>query len=166
MAKNFKSKLAGQIGEHLVVAELERRGVIAAPFAGNVPDIDILAYMDGKSAALQVKAQRTGDVSVNARHYLNIRFDGDQQIIEGKTEIDRDLVFVLISIGDAAGEDVFYIFTQGDVQELVHDHYVAFLNKHNGIRPRNPQTTHCAYYLSDLEEYRDNWELVLARLER
>jgi hypothetical protein len=36
MPRNFKTQLAGQIGEHLVVAELGRRGVVATPFSGNV----------------------------------------------------------------------------------------------------------------------------------
>lgn len=50
MAKSFKTQLAGQIGESLVVAELGRRGIVATAFAGNVPDIDLLAYKNGKTA--------------------------------------------------------------------------------------------------------------------
>jgi hypothetical protein len=42
MARSFKTQLAGQIGESLVVAELGRRGIVATTFAGNVPDIDLL----------------------------------------------------------------------------------------------------------------------------
>jgi len=60
MAKSFKTQLAGQIGENLVVAELGRRGIIATALAGNIPDIDILAYANGKSVPLQVKGQRDG----------------------------------------------------------------------------------------------------------
>ena len=56
MVKNFNTQLSGQIGEHLVTAELGRLGIIAAPFAGNVPDIDVLAYANGKSVPIQVKA--------------------------------------------------------------------------------------------------------------
>jgi len=39
-AKNYSTRLAGQIGENLMVAELGRRGIIATALAGNVPDID------------------------------------------------------------------------------------------------------------------------------
>ena len=42
MARSFKTQLAGQIGEALVVAELGRREIVATAFAGNVPDIDLL----------------------------------------------------------------------------------------------------------------------------
>ena len=47
MATGLSTKLTGQIGEHLVTAELGRLGIIATPFSGNVPDIDILAYANG-----------------------------------------------------------------------------------------------------------------------
>jgi hypothetical protein len=165
MAKNFNSQLSGQTGEHLVVAELGRRGVVATPFAGNVPDIDVLAYANGKSLPIQVKALRKGEISTNGNIYLDIRFDGDTQIIDGKSEeIDRELVFVLVKIGKHYGEDDFFIFNQGVVQDLIFREYSKFLDKHNGIRPRNPRTTHCAYHVKDVVEYRDNWDLIFERL--
>jgi hypothetical protein len=43
MSTGRLNKLAGQIGEYLVCAELGRRGLIATPFAGNVPTFDVLA---------------------------------------------------------------------------------------------------------------------------
>jgi Holliday junction resolvase len=68
MVKNYTTKLSGQVGENLVVAELGRRGIVATALAGNAPDIDILAYANGKSVAIQVKSIRKGDLSVNAAH--------------------------------------------------------------------------------------------------
>jgi Holliday junction resolvase-like predicted endonuclease len=47
MEKNYTTQLAGQIGESLVVAELGRRGIVATAFAGNVPEIDLVAYKKG-----------------------------------------------------------------------------------------------------------------------
>jgi len=44
-------QLTRQIGEHLVAAELERMGYIAAPFAGNGPMYDLLAA-DGRGYAI------------------------------------------------------------------------------------------------------------------
>ena len=43
------TQLSKQLSEHLVAAELARRGIVATPFSGNVPDIDILAFKSGKS---------------------------------------------------------------------------------------------------------------------
>jgi len=56
LEKNYSTQLAGQIGESLIVAELGRRGIVATAFAGNVPEIDLLAYKDGTTISLQVKA--------------------------------------------------------------------------------------------------------------
>ena len=165
MARNSKTQLAGQIGEHLVVTELGRRGIIATPFAGNVPNIDVLAYANGKSLPIQVKAQTQGNLSVDAKRYLEIQFDGDVQSITGKSkDIERDLIFVLVKIGDAAGLDNFYVYEQAVVQDLVYAEHSSFLKKHGGIRPRNPMSIHCSYYLRDLLEYKGNWNLITGRL--
>lgn len=40
MATGRQNKLTGQLAEHLVCAELGRRGLIATPFSGNVPTFD------------------------------------------------------------------------------------------------------------------------------
>jgi hypothetical protein len=110
----------------LFVGELGRRGIVATPFAGNVPDIDVLAYANGRSVPIQVKAQRKGDMSVDGMKYLDMSFDGDIQIIVGKTtDIDRGLIFVLVKIGDKPGEDAFFVYTQGVVQDLVYKGYSA-----------------------------------------
>ncbi len=118
---------------------------------------------------IQVKAQRTGNPGVNAKKYLNIKIEGNRQSVRGndlptenrKTkDTDRDLIFVLVKIGERIGEDEFFVFNQGVVQELVNAEYRQFLKKYNGVRPQNPKTTHCSYFLKDLVPYKDNWKLV------
>ncbi len=139
MVKNFSSKLSGQIGENLVVAELGRRGIIATAFAGNVPEIDILAYINKRSIPIQVKALKVGSLRTRADYYLNIDFDGKTQTVLGKREdINRDLTFIIVKVGERLGEDVFYICDQGIIQDLVLKGHSSFLKKHGGIRPRKP----------------------------
>ena len=58
------TQLSKQLSEHLVAAELARRGIVATPFSGNVPDIDILAFKSGKSISVQVKSAKTGNITV------------------------------------------------------------------------------------------------------
>ena len=167
MPRNFKTQLARQIGEHLVVAELGRRGVVATPFSGNVPDIDLLAYANGKSVPIQVKAIRRGNPGVDAKRYLDIRFRGEKQQIVGKSaDIDRDLIFVLVRIGKMSGEDQFFVYQQGFLQDLIYENHTAFLKKHGGVRPRNPTSTHCAYSIQDLTEAEREgaWSLILDKL--
>jgi hypothetical protein len=161
LARSFKNQLAGQLGEALVVAELGRRNVIATGFAGNVPDIDLLAYKDGHTIAVQVKAWRSGAVSFDAKHYLTITNEGDTQIISGIDESrDPDLIFVFVKIGEELGKDFFYLLKQIELQRIIEDGYTSFLNKHGGIRPRNPLTTHNSVTLEQLTPFKDNWSLI------
>jgi len=166
MAKRkFSTQLAGQIGEALVVAELGRRGIVATSFAGNVPDIDLLAYLDGKTLPLQVKAWRSGSVHLNAARFLKITMEETLQKIHGMdTELDPELIYVFVQIGERLGEDSFFILTQGILQKLVHGHHSAYLAKHKGVRPRNPESTHIGLSLHDLKAHQDGWRVIEARL--
>ncbi len=157
-------QLARQIGEHLVVAELGRRGILATPFAGNVPDIDLLIYANGRSLPIQVKTRAEGDLTAKATKYLDIQFQGDKQIIKGKINIERSLIFVLVKTGAELGDAIFYIYEQGVAQDLIFKGYSAFLKKHNDVRPRNKKSTHAAYHIKDLYKYKDNWTLITDRL--
>ncbi len=151
MARNFSSQLAGQIGESLVVSELGRRGIIATTFAGNVPDIDILAYRDGVTLHIQVKAWREGDVSFNALRFIQIEFEGNTQTVTGIDDaLDPNLTYVFVKIGEKPSLDRYFILRQSQLQSLVHNSYSAWLADKGGIRPRNPTTTHTAVRLIDL----------------
>ena len=77
---------------------------------------------------IQVKAQTKGDLSVDAKKYLDIQFDGDLQTIKGKSkDIERSLIFVLVQIGINIGLDDFYIYEQGIVQDLIYEGHSSFL---------------------------------------
>lgn len=161
MARNFNAQLAGQIGESLVVAELGRRGFVATAFAGNVPDIDLLAYANGASIHLQVKAWRTGSVSFDAKRFIRIKFEGDRQIVSGMDDtLDENLIYVFVRIGTCAGQDRFFVLRQRNLQRIIFNNYKAWLDKHGGVRPKNPKTTHVSVLLDDIAEFEDNWALI------
>jgi len=169
MIKNFNTKLSGQIGENLVVAELGRRNIIATAFAGNVPDIDLLAYKNGKSIPLQVKALKSGSIRTKANFYLDIEIKGKQQIIKSKNKnINRKLIFVIVLIGNTSKEDKFYICEQGKIQDIIYKGYKYYLyeekdkngNTKNGIRPRNYESYDSSLTMEDLEKYKNNWDLI------
>lgn len=162
MPRNFRTQLAGQIGESLVVAELGRRGIVATAFAGNVPDIDILAYRGGKTLALQVKSIRAGSVSFDANRFMQIEFDGDRQVVT-EQPIDQgsdSMIFVFVSIGEKQGADRFYILEDQQLRQIIFQNHRSWLAKHGGVRPKNPQSTHTAVSLGDLEGFRGNWQLL------
>lgn len=159
MPRNFKNQLAGQIGEATVVAELGRRGFVATAFSGNVPDIDLLAYKQGKTISIQVKAWRKGSVSFDAKRFLNISWEGKKQVVSGKQKgLDKLPLYFFVKISEHYGGDRFFILDQWEVAETIREGYQSFLDKHNGIRPKNHLTTHNSVTLQQLRPYEDRWE--------
>jgi hypothetical protein len=168
--KNYKTALKGIIGENLVTAELARRNIIATTLAGNIPDIDILAYKNNKSIPIQVKTTYEKDnpkrsMQVKASVYLEIIFEGKKQIIKGLKKIDKNLIFVIVKIGKKYGNDEFYIVKQSIIQNIILKNHSNALKKWGGIRPRNYKSLHCAYDLSELDKYRDNWKLIVEEIQ-
>jgi hypothetical protein len=165
MKKNFKANLVGQFGEHLVVAELARCGIVASTLAGNVPDVDVLAYFEDKSVAIQVKTVGKSNNAFHrvASYYLHIKFDGTRQIVHGKSkDVNRDRIVVAVVIGEKYGDDRFYILSEGWIQDHIFSDYTAYLKKHNGIRPKNPQSYHTGFSEKDLLDagIGANWDLI------
>lgn len=72
MAKGLSTQLTGKIGEHLVTAELARRGIMATPFSGNVPDIDILGFANRIAAPIQVKTIASDSWQFDINKFLNL----------------------------------------------------------------------------------------------
>lgn len=161
MASGNKTQLTRQIGEHLVVSKLGRRGIIATPFAGNVQGYDILAAdFRGNSIPIQVKTINGPSWQFQITSFLNIKFEDDNsQIVTGKIELqDPNLicVFVLLKKDEL---DEFYILQLKDIQEYFFKTYKS------GLRPRNPKSLHCAIWPNDILEYKDNWNIILKRLD-
>jgi hypothetical protein len=157
-------QLKRQVGEHLVVAELGRRGIVATPFAGNVPDIDLLAYANGRTIAIQVKALSRGDWSMRGDRYLDISFADGVQTISGLRQINRDLIMVFVAVGSRAGDDLFYVCTAGEVQDQIHAHYAGDLARRGGRRPKNPESMHTSLLRAHVEPYLGRWETILGQL--
>lgn len=163
--RSFGTQLAGQVGESLVVAELGRRGIVATSFARNVPDIDLLAYANQKTAHIQVKALRHGAFSLDALRYIEIKFESTRQIPKGIiANADQDLIYVFVNIGAVYGQDRYFILLQSDLQSIVLRNYSSWLALHNYTRPRNPTTTHTAVQINDILDFENNWRLIEERL--
>jgi hypothetical protein len=61
-SRGARNQQVARAGEYFVVAELNKRGAFAVPFAGNMPRIDIIACnSDGsRTIHIQVKTKRGG----------------------------------------------------------------------------------------------------------
>ena len=146
-----------------------RRGIVATTLAGNAPDIDIMAFANGKTESIQVKAQKEGkgNPGLDANKYLEIEIDEHshkQRVLRRTNNIDRELLFVLVKFGSEGGTDEFFIFTQGVLQDQIYENYEADLKSTNYIKPKNWRSTHCSYYLDQFLQFKNNWELITSRL--
>ena len=90
MATGRSTQLTRQIGEHLIVAKLGRLGYIATPFAGNVPDFDLLIADDkGHSIPVQVKAINGGSWQFQITRFLDVEIVDDVQYVKGEQKLPR-----------------------------------------------------------------------------
>lgn len=155
MTTSRSTQLTRQIGEHAVVAKLGRLGYIATPFAGNVPDFDLLvANNTGRSLPVQVKAINRGAWQFQADTFLDIEIVGDKQTIKGKRKLSNPnlvCIFVLLSESE---NDEYYIFRLKDLQTFF------FRTYKGGCRPKNPQSLHCAVWPKHIKRFRDNRGLI------
>ncbi len=172
MSKGRNNKLAGQIGEYLVCAELGRRNLIATPFSGNVPAFDILAADDFcRTVPIQVKASRGDNWPSDARDWMEISLDQQtkaQKSLGSKKIHNRDLIYVCVAIAppddSKNSKDRFFILTKAQLQIVCIKTYSAWMDKREWKRPRNPASYECRYRIINVQEYEDNWQLILDRL--
>jgi hypothetical protein len=159
------TQLVRQVGEHLVAARLGRLGLYATPFAGNVPDFDLVVADElGNSILVQVKAIQGGAWQFgDASKYLDIDLVDKTQNVRGiKKLANPNIIFVLVRLNEGS-EDEFYVLTLGEIQEEIRRHYSEYLEKKGGTRPRNYKSLHCALLAKELGEFRDRWSVILGR---
>jgi hypothetical protein len=159
MATGRSTQLTRQIGEHLITAKLGRLGYIATPFAGNVPDFDLLIADDkGHSIPVQVKAINGGSWQFNISKFLNVEIIDDVQYIKGEQKLSNpNLVCIFVLLSDDEKDD-FFIFRLLDIQKFFSENYKG------GRRSKNPQSLHCAIRPIDLARFRNNWSLIESSL--
>lgn len=141
----------GRAGEHLVAGEILRRGGHAVTFAGNMPDIDVLASdaAQHRTVWIQVKSKRGGRVWQTSTARGAQREEPD----EPPTRF-----WVLV---DLSGDDPeYYIVPEWWMQNDIHEAHEGYLARHAGQRPRNTGSTHHAIPISRVEQWHDRWELL------
>lgn len=156
------NQLVRAIGEYATCTELARLGYITSPFAGNVPEFDLVAS-DAKLRAIhiQVKATRS-QWQFSAEKYIKIHLNPDDtQKVTGKVKLSTpNLIHVMVRVGEDRGKDKFYLLTHRELQNLIYAGYKKNLKKHKGRRPKNPKSTHCTVSTDELYLYQNNWKLL------
>ncbi len=163
MATGRSMQLTKMVGEYLVCAELCRRGLLATTFTGNVPEFDILATDKGlQTIPIQVKTNAKGDWMLRADSFLNINYNEEtkvQTIIRKKDFKESGLIYIFVKLLEQS-KDEFYVLRLQDLQRIIFKHHNEYFQKHEGRRPKNPESMHAAISSKHLLDYRDNWELL------
>jgi len=166
MKKGLKNKLAGQIGEYLVCAELGKRDYIATSFTGNVPEFDlIIANVNLNTIPIQVKTSWGDTWPTRANIWIDIEIDeiNEKQIDHGdKTISNPDLIYVCVALSetDSKEKDRYFILKKKEMQIVCAANYRAWMLKHNWKRPRNYKSLDNRYEINNLLEFENNWKLI------
>jgi hypothetical protein len=166
MATGRTNQLTGAIGEFLVAAELCRLNLLATPFAGNVPHYDVIASgQSGGHVAVQVKAINASSWQFDIRKFADVQMsqDGKHQIVGPRhPEPFPDLMCVLVVLKNKeTGQDRFFVLAWTELQDVLVRGHEAYLSKHGGIRPKKPDSFHCALGIKAVAPFENQWPKIL-----
>ncbi len=168
MATGRDNKLTGQVGEFLACAELGKRGLIATPFAGNVPAFDVIvADQECRTCPIQVKASAGDSWRFSASHWIDISVDPvtGQQKWTRLLDVDLPtLIYVLVSINNG-GRDRFFVLTRQQLQVVCMASYCAWMDPRGWIRPRNASSFDNRVSIRSVFPFEDRWDIVRSGVE-
>lgn len=172
MATGYSNRAIGQAGEFAVCAQLGKMGLIAAPFAGNVPIYDILVTDEQlRTVPIQVKTTLGNSTWMmgDARQYMHIAFEaqsGVQTVGEMVDHAHPSLIVIYAWLSKTpAHSDRYFIMTRADVNRIAREAYSNWMAKHNGVRPRKPESYHLALGIVDFHDWENRWDLITSQLK-
>ena len=149
--------LIGNAGEYYVVAELLKRGVIAALAPRNSPAFDVLATRDGQTVRIRVKTKSD-------------EYDAWQWVAKKDGSLFRDLsergdFTILVNLAVDRSKLRFFVLPTSILNTWLVSDFEEWV-KEPGKRgrphdPANPKR-HFEYtpWSVELKRYEDNWELL------
>lgn len=152
-ASRPSNQQVSRAGEHFVVAELNKRGAFAVPFAGNMPKIDLIAFNKGQSHIIQIQVKtksrgRTWQSSI--RH--------GQRIADPPA--DETNFWIFVDLGDLDASPRYWLVPDSWMRDDIYRSHEAWLERHGGKRPRNPDATHHSIHESRLTEWQERWDVL------
>ncbi len=149
-----RGALVANAGEHYVVAELLKRGAVAALVPRNVPSIDVLATKGSKTVRIRVKTK-------------SAQYDDWQWVIKKDGTIFRELELkddftVLVDLAEATRDLRFYVVPTARIDKWLRDDHERWLSTpgRNG-RKHDPENTkrhlNTRKREKDLEQYLEAW---------
>ena len=142
-------------GEYFVAAELNKRGVYAVTFAGNMPKIDVLACNadQSRTVQLQVKTKKGG------RSWHASIIDC-MAMEEPPHPLNVVKFWIFVDLGAYHAAPRYWIVPDWWIRNDIYHTHQAYLNSHGGTRPRNPDSRHHAIDERRLEAWQARWEIL------
>jgi hypothetical protein len=158
MATGRSNQITKQIGEYLVASELGRIGLVAATFSGCVPDYDIIATDSAfRSVPVQVKTTNGTSWQFDICDFVEVEMEGKKQVVGRAKSLPDGIVCVMLALSKEYGKDRFYVLSLKALQDLLIQHHRKYLEKHGGIRPKKPDSSHCAIRQEALAQFENAW---------
>jgi hypothetical protein len=155
--KSGEGTLIGNAGEYFVMAELLKRGVIAALAPRNAPGFDILATSPEKTVRIRVKTKTEEytdwqwSVKKEGSIFRHLQNEGDCTVLVNLTVETRDMDYFILPtpVLDRWLKDDF-------------DTWLASPGKKGRMHSRDNPKRNLSYsvYEERLREYRMKWELL------
>ena len=151
-SRGASNQQVGRAGEHFVVAELNKRGAFAVPFAGNMPRIDVIACNNAESRTvfIQVKTKRGGKTWHSS--IVNC-----QPMPPNPGELN---FWAFVDLGSLDEHPRFWIMPDWWTKDDIFRAHQNYLDKHGGIRPGNPDSKHHAIDEKRLSQWQGRWEIL------
>ena len=142
----------GRAGEYFVVAELNKRGAFAVPFAGNMPKIDLIACNHDQSHTINIQGQ-----TKRGGRTWHSSIVGSRPMTPPGNETN---FWVFVDLGDLDTFPRYWIVPDWWIKDDIYKTHQTYLDRHGGQRANNSNSTHHAIDEKRLSEWQGRWDIL------
>jgi len=153
--KAGEGSLIGNAGEYYVMAEILKRGIIAALAPRNAPAFDILATKNGRTARIRVKTKTQG--------YREWQYSVKRDGLIFRDLAEKNDCTILVNLTTNTQDLRFYVLPTFQINKWLEEDFNKWVNSpgKNG-RPHNPKNAKRTLNEGKpgLVQFIDNWQKV------
>ena len=140
----------GRAGELFVAADLNRRGALATLYLTNTPRVDVVAMRPDTSRTVNIQVKTKGPRSKGWQWDINTA--------RAERQAPESDFLVLVDLQPAA--PAYYVVQLRDIATRVSEKHAAYVARHGGTRPINPDSRHTVIAVKEVEAGQDAWGLL------
>ena len=151
-SRGARTQQVARAGEYFAVAELNKRGAFAVTFDGNMPKIDLIACNQDQSRTIhiQIKTKRTSrtwQASILSSRPMD-------------PPPDETNFWIFVDLGDLEANPRYWIVPDWWIRDDIYKVHKAYLDRHGGVRPGNPDSPHHSIHENRLTDWQDRWDIL------